>query len=127
MSVFYAHETEGSSLYGIILSADSMNHAIPTSKELTSALTKLARCGIVEKVDKRFRISAVYLPALKAAREKRGGHFDTPEKGKKWLCRTKFEINSKARITVTQPQVSKAYAEYRKMSDEILEKLLKKR
>jgi hypothetical protein len=113
MSVYFAHGQQGATLADLIAAADVMNHAIPTSGELTRALTRLAKCQIVAHVEGRFRISANYLPAIAEATEKKGGLFATPEKGKQWLSKTKFEIVDDARITISKKQVLTAFNEYR--------------
>lgn len=113
MSVYFSHGQEGATLADLIAAADAMNHAIPTSGELTRALTRLAKCQVISHVDDRFRIETHFLPSLAAANEKKGGLFATPDKGKKWLSKTKFEIDEDARITVSDEDVTAAFNEYR--------------
>ena len=113
MSVFLMHGSDGTSLPDLIAAADAMNHAIPTSGELTCALTRLAKCQVIAHVEGRYRIATDYLPGLAAANDKRGGLFATPEKGKKWLARTQFEIDENAKIIVSKEDVTAAFNEYR--------------
>ena len=113
MSVFLMHGADGASLSYLIAAADAMNHAIPTSGELTRSLTRLAKCRVLANIDGRYRISTDYLSALTAANDKRGGLFATPEIGKKWLTKNEFEIDEDAEIPVTQDDVTAAFDEYR--------------
>lgn len=113
MSVYFAHGQNGAALTDLIAAADAMNHAIPTSGELTRALTRLAKCQVINHIEGRFRITSHYLPSLAEANAKRGGLFATPEKGKKWLSKTEFEIDEDAIITVRDEEVTTAFNEYR--------------
>ena len=113
MSVYMMHGEDGASLAELIAAADAMNHAIPTSGELSRALTRLAKCNVVTQVEDRFRIAQDYLPAIAAANDRKGGLFATPDKGKRWLISTSFAINEDARITVHEADVTAAFGQYR--------------
>ncbi|WP_436716629.1 hypothetical protein U8335_04295 [Roseiconus lacunae] len=113
MSVYMMHGEDGASLSDLIAAADAMNHAIPTSGELSRALTRLAKCNIVKHVQDRFRIAQDYLPAIAAARDRKGGLFATPDKGKRWLASTTFVIDEDARITIHKADVTAAFDQYR--------------
>lgn len=113
MSAYFAHGQDGASLPDLIAAADVMNHAIPTSGKLTRALTRLAKCRVINHVDGRYRIAPDYLPELAVANEKKGGLFATPEKGKKWLSKTQFAIDKDAKIIVSKADVTAAFNEYR--------------
>ena len=72
MSLHFAHGNDGAMLADLIAAADAMNHAIPTSGELTLALTRLAKCQVINHVEDRFRIASKDLPSLAEANEKKG-------------------------------------------------------
>jgi len=114
MSVYLTHGEEGASLDEMLGAADAMNHAIPTTNELSGSLTRLAKCGVVTQVDNRIRIAENYLPMIAKAYQGRGGLFSTPDKGKKWLSRMTFELNDAACVSITEQQSGEAYNQYRK-------------
>jgi len=114
MSVFAAHGQDGAPLKQLIAAADGMNHAIPTTTELSTALTRLASCGILSEHTGRFRIAGEYLPLIATALKGRGGLFSTPEKGRKWLKRMKFEARSSSiHVSITDEQIAEACNRYR--------------
>jgi hypothetical protein len=114
MSVFLTCGERGASLADVIGAADVMNHAIPTSGELSRSLTRLAACGIVIEHAGRFRIADELLPLIAKAKEGKGGLFSIPEKGNKWLSRTRFEADDAVRVVITDEQVASAYESYLK-------------
>lgn len=114
MSVFLTHGESGAPLDELIGAADAMNHAIPTRKEISRSLTRLASCGIVTEKDGRFRIADTYLPLIAKANQGKGGLFSAPDKGKKWLSKTPFETDDSARITIADERLSLAFESYRK-------------
>lgn len=114
MSVYVTHGDAGASLDELIAAADAMNHAIPTTGELSRSLTRLAGCGILTEVDDRFRIAEHYLPLLAKANQGRGGLFSTPDKGRKWLSRMTFDVNDAAEISISPERSGEAYKQYRK-------------
>ena len=114
MSVYLTHGDVGASLHEMIAAADAMNHAIPTTGELSRSLSRLAACGILAEVDDRFRMTEHYLPMLAKANQGKGGLFNTPDKGKKWLSRMTFDVNDGAEIVITAEQLGEAYTQYRK-------------
>ncbi|MEL7264328.1 MAG: hypothetical protein AAFP69_05890 [Planctomycetota bacterium] len=63
-------------LSDLIAAADAMNHAIPTSGQLSRAPTRLAKCSVIKHFEGRFRISQDYLPAIAAVNDKKGGLFE---------------------------------------------------
>jgi len=113
MSVYRMHGEDGASLPDLIAAADAMNHAIPTSGELSRALTRLAKCQVVKRTDDRFRIGNEWLPSNAAANDKKGGLFETPNKGKRWLASTKFTFDADARIEIGKEDLTAAFDEYR--------------
>lgn len=114
MSVYLTHGDVGASLDELIGAADAMNHAIPTTGELTRSLTRLATCGILTEVDNRFRIGEHFLPMIAKANQGKGGLFSTPDKGKKWLSRMAFDLNEVVEISITSERSGAAYKLYRK-------------
>lgn len=114
MSVYFTLGEDGSPLDELIGAADAMNHAIPTHAELSLALTRLASCGVLDVHGDRYQIAMQYLPGIKAANDRRGGLFATPDKGKKWLASMEFATTKSRRVEVTEEQLSDAYDHYRK-------------
>ena len=114
MSAYLAQTEIGADLLGLIRAADAMNHAIPTNGQLSRALTRLAKIGVVSEVDGHFVIDPQWLPDIEKARSGKGGQFSLPEKGKKWLSSKKFPYVD-ASITITDAQVTAAFEQYRKM------------
>jgi len=80
MSVFLTHGDCGATLAGVIGAADAMNHAIPTTEELSRSLTRLAASGIVTEHSNRFRISDELLPLIAKAKEGKGGSSTSQKK-----------------------------------------------
>ncbi len=113
MSVYLAHGPGGVSLPDLIATADAMNHAIPTSGELSRALTRLARCRVINQIDDRFFIAAEFLPGLAEANSRQGGLFQLPENGRNWLSSVDFELDEHAEIKVRQENVTAAFEHYR--------------
>lgn len=114
MSVFLAHGGSGAALDDLIGAADAMNHAIPTSGELSRSLTRLASCGILTESNGRFRIADIFIPLIAKAHEGRGGLFSTPDKGKRWLAKSKFNVDGAVDISISDERLSLAFALYRK-------------
>jgi hypothetical protein len=113
MSVYLRHGLEGATLSDVIGAADVMNHAVPTSGELTRALTRLAQSRVISQVNGRYLIASNYLPAIAVANEMKGGLFATPDKGKNWLSSSEFDMDEKATITVSKEDVAEAFEQYR--------------
>ena len=113
MSVYMMHGEDGASLADRIAAADATTRAIPTSGELSRALTRLAKCHIVTRVEDRFRIAQDFLPAIAAANDKKGGLFATPDKGKRWLASREFNIDEDAKIVISKKDLTAAFDEYR--------------
>ena len=114
MSAFVAGGDAGASLPMLIGAADAMNHAVPTKGELTRALTRLAKIGLISQSDGLFVIAPEWIPKIDKARGGKGGLFSLPEKGKKWLARNEF-LSIEASITITEDELSEAVAVYQKM------------
>jgi hypothetical protein len=114
MSVFLTHGEDGACLDDVIGAADAMNHAIPTQGELSRSLTRLASCGVLSENGGPYRIADAYMPLIAKANSGKGGLFSTPDKGKNWLSRMRFDVDDTVRVAVTKEQLSKAFESYRK-------------
>jgi hypothetical protein len=112
MSVYLTHGENGATLQELIGAADAMNHAIPTTGELSRSLTRLAQGGILSQAGDRLRIAESYLPLIATANQAKGGLFSMPDKGTKWLSQTTFEVIETACITITEEQSSEACEKY---------------
>lgn len=114
MSAFLAGGDSGASLQMLVGTADVLNHAIPTRGELSRALTRLARIGVISNKDGLFVIAPEWVTEIEKARGGKGGLFSLPEKGKKWLARNKFPMIETS-ITISDDELTEAVALYRKM------------
>ena len=112
MSLLLVHSEDGASLAALIGAADATNHAIPTVGELSRALTRLSKVGVVSALDQRFKLTANYIEELEAIKSKKGGLFSLPEKGKKWLCSKSLDLEERASIRISAEQLKQAYDEY---------------
>ena len=112
MALLLAQGTKGARLCELIAAADLTNHAIPTARELSSALTKFARCRLVTASRGRYLLSPRHVPALWKAYEGRGGLFSSGDKGLKWLKRAALAPAVKRRIPISDAQVKAAYDQY---------------
>ena len=113
MSVYLTHGDDGASLCEVIGAADAMNHAIPTSGELSRSLTRLASRGVLHEIDGKYKIVDKYLPKISKANAGKGGLFETPQRGKAWLMRTTLASNEEFTIHVADKQLADAYQLYR--------------
>jgi len=112
MSLFLTRQPDGTLLKDIIAAADATNHAIPTSKELSRAFSKFLQTELVSKKNDAFLISPEFVPAIQKAYERRGGLFQTPEKGFKWLKKSGLTIKNDDKIEITDEDVHLAYEAY---------------
>lgn len=114
MSAFVVNGDSGATLPELIGAADMMNHSIPTKGELSRALTRLARVGVISVSAERFVIASKWIPEIEKARSGKGGLFSLPEKGKNWLARNEFAAIETS-ITITDEDLTDAVAAYYKM------------
>jgi len=112
MSVFLTQGVNGASLDEVLGAADVMNHAIPTSGELSRALTRLASRGILTEEGDRFRIFATHLPSIAEANQGKSELFGRPDKGKRWLSRMQFDVDDAIRVSITDEQLALAFDLY---------------
>lgn len=112
MLLFLARQPDGTALKDIIGAADATNHAIPTPIELSQALSKLVQCELVSKKGDHFLISSEYLPGIQEANEGKGGLFQTPEKGHKWLKKSELTAKNDITIEITEEEAHSAYQAY---------------
>ncbi len=98
MSLFLTRDADGTPLKDIIAAADATNHAIPTPKELSRALSKFIQCELISTNDDRYLISSEFIPDIQKANEGKGGLFQTPEKGFKWLTKSGLTIKNDKKI-----------------------------
>ena len=112
MALLLAQGTRGARLVELIAAADLTNHAIPSAEELSSALTKFARCCLVTSTRGRYLLSPQHIPAIRTAYDGRGGLFSSGDKGLKWLKRAGLTPKADRSIDVSRAQVTAAYEEY---------------
>lgn len=103
------------SLPDLIAAADVMNHAIPTSGELSRSLTRFARCGLIKVDGKRYRILPEHLPSIRKALTAKGGLFTAPDKCVRWLNKSGLRELSTIRIELKPIDVTAAYKQYLEM------------
>ena len=113
MSAYVVQRDEGATLDELIGAADVMNHAIPTSGELTRSLSRLACHGIVKVKDGRYLINPIYLHGIEKAKNSRGGLFELPNKGRRWLQSMTFDTAAAMTIVVNDEQLKAAYQQHR--------------
>jgi hypothetical protein len=112
MSMFLTRDADGTPLKDIIAAADATNHAIPTPKELSRALSKFVQCELISASADRYLISAEFIPGIQTAIEGKGGLFQAPEKGIKWLKKSGLTIKNDKKIELTDEEVHSAYQAY---------------
>lgn len=114
MSVYLVANDIGSELSDIIAAADATNHAIPTSREFSSSLTKLTQHGIVEKNDDKYKIGHSYLDEIERAYKAKGGLFESANKGLKWLNRTNLSCINNLEVIISDEKLTSEYQAYLK-------------
>jgi len=114
MALYLAGKDQGAQLYEIIAAADATNHAIPTTREMSRALTKFVQCGVVLEGEGRYSIVSDYLPAIKKAHDGRGGLFASGDKGLKWLRKSRLTAHSQGCVELTDAAMKEAYDAYTK-------------
>lgn len=112
MSLFLTRDVNGTLLKDIIAAADATNHAIPTPKELSRALSKFIQCELISTIDDRYLISPEFMTDIQKANEGKGGLFQAPEKGLKWLKKSGLTIKNGKKIELTDEEVHSAYQAY---------------
>ena len=112
MSVFLAQGEDGAELHQIIGVADAINHAIPTSQELSESFARFANCGLMVNEGDRYAIASEFLSAIKKAYDGKGGLFSSADKGLKWLKKSGLVENAKQCVDVDDRQVESAYNRY---------------
>jgi hypothetical protein len=112
MALLLAQGETGARLHELIAAADATNHAIPTSRELSSALTKFIRCRLITVARDRYRLSSQHLPGVQKAYQGRGGLFAAGDKGLRWLKGSGLEPGNMERLEFSEAQVKAAYDQY---------------
>ena len=87
MAVFLAAREQQATLDAVVAAADMMNHAIPTALEVNQALGKLKAVDVLLEPQGHLAISPSFHASLQRAYYGRGGLFQSPDKGRKWLKR----------------------------------------
>ena len=112
MAVFVAAKDRGAGLHMIIAAADATNHAIPTTREMSQALSKFLQCGLIRQEEGKFSIGSDYLPAIEKAYKGRSGLFATGDKGLKWLRNSSLVAHSQESAKLTDAEMKTAYDQY---------------
>ncbi len=112
MALLLAQGEREAQLHELVAAADATNHAIPTARELSMALTKFIRCGLVTVERDCFRVSPQHLPGLQKAYQGRGGLFAAGDKGLRWLKRSGLAPVNTARLVLSETKVNAAYDVY---------------
>lgn len=112
MALLFAQGEAGARLHELIAAADAINHAIPTSRELSSAFTRFIRCGLVTVAGDRYVLPPQHRPGVQKAYEGRGGLFAAGDKGLRWLKRSGFAPGNTERLEFSEAQVKAAYDLY---------------
>jgi hypothetical protein len=112
MALFLTQGETGARLHELIGAADATNHAIPTSRELSSALTKFIRCGLVTVARDRYILSSRRRAGIQKAYQGRGGLFAAGDKGLRWLKGSRLAPENMERLVLSETQIKKAYDHY---------------
>lgn len=114
MALFLAAAERSAPLTQIIGSADAINHAIPTSQELSNSFTKFIQCGLITVAGDLYQINQEFVPDIRKAYQGRGGLFTSGDKGLKFLKRSKLLPKDEQDIILTDQDVKEAYELYSK-------------
>ena len=112
MAIYLAQSNEKPMLANVIGVADAINHAIPSSKELGFAFTKLVNAGILKINGNEYRITETYIEEIENAYKAKGGLFETANKGLKWLKSSGILPTELPKVRVTEEELKSAYKEY---------------
>lgn len=102
-----------STLADIVAAADAMNHAIPTSGELTLALTRLHSHNVIERSRDGFRVCEPYRESFTSALQGRGSLFETPNKAKRWLAKTELCVYQPVVVEISPHALTAACQVYK--------------
>lgn len=103
---------EDCSLSEIIARADFVNHAIPTTKEIASAITKGLRCGLLERGPVGVRYSQSHREAVLKVTQKPRYAMDAWDALHEFLSQQVWEQANTDEFCLTDAQVEAAYQEY---------------
>jgi len=114
MALMLAGGDRSARLHEVIGAADATNHAIPTTQELSRALTKFVQYGVATVTGDLYSITPECLPDIKKAYKGKGGLFASGDKGLKFLQSTEFLQKSDSCIELSDVEVDSAYKLYLK-------------
>ena len=112
MAVHMVRSHGGASLADVIRAADASNHAIPTSQELSRALSKLTGAGVIDVAHGRYEVTGRFAADVAAAYDTEGGLFESGRKGHEWLQSANLEAASESIVGISDGDVKVAYDEY---------------
>ena len=112
MSLFLARGGAEAELHDLIEVADATNHAIPTTKELSSALAKFVRCGLITVEEGRYKLAQQHVHSIRQAFEAKGGLFESGKKGLNWLKVSGLIELCTKRVIVSEAKAKAAYNQY---------------
>lgn len=112
MSLYLARSGAEAELYEVMAFADATNHAIPTTKELSSAFTKLVRCELISVNDGKYKLASEKLPSIRKASRAKGGLFQSGKKGFHWLQKSGLVEKNRRRVIIRETKAKVAYDEY---------------
>ena len=105
----------GSSLTEIITGADMINRAIPTHKEIETALVKLINANVLKVSDGQYTLSKEVQRDLDELKDKPGGLFTLVDKSEKYLRKKKFKRVLATGFKLDEAALDSAYKEYKKL------------
>ena len=114
MALLLAGGDKSARLHEVMGAADATNHAIPTTQELSHALTKFVQYGVVTVAEDLYSITPEYFFVVKKAQKGKGGLFASGDKGLKFLKSTEFLRRSDNCIELSDKEVDTAYKLYLK-------------
>ena len=105
-------EIEGCPLSEIIGRADCVSHAIPTTEDIRSAITKGLRCGLLERGPSGVRYAHSHRETVSMITQKPRYALDAWDALHKFLSGQSWEKTNNEEFVLTDAQVEAAYEEY---------------
>ncbi len=123
LALRWASSERPAQLQDILYSADAINHAIPTAEELDGALNRLLAAGFITREEGGFRLTDLAHVTIAKVTRKRREILDLWEDLSRLLacpCCGPNLRSVRRRVTITKPDVKKAYNAYVKLAEEEL-------
>jgi hypothetical protein len=120
LALWWASREQAAGLQEILYSADGINKAIPTAEELDGALNRLLAAGLISLKGGRFQLTDLAHTTIAKVSKKRQGILDLWENVARLLacpCCGPNLRSVRRRVSITRPDVRRAYIAYVKQVD----------